>query len=377
MKIVFVYDAVYPYRIGGVEQRVYELSKRLAARGHEIHIFGLKEWNGDSAFIKDGVYYHGLGQARPFYTHGRRSIGEAWYFGWLVLIPLLKEQFDLIDCQNFPYFSCFSAAFAAKMRHIPLVITWHEVWKDYWTEYLGISGLPGNVIERLASRLSYTTVAVSNLTKMELGSMRKDARITIIPNGIDLPQIDMIHPSEIRSDIIFSGRLIKEKTVDLLILAMALVRKEFPEIRCIITGDGPERESLQRMVTERKLEGNITFIGFLEHHNEVIAVMKSSRVFATPSVREGFGIAALEALACGLQVVTVDAPKNAVKELVTDKTGVICDPTPEAFAQAVLLCLKRKDSMMEECKMRSASYDWETIVSDVEEYYSGIIKGNS
>ncbi|MEI6842241.1 MAG: glycosyltransferase, partial [Methanomicrobiales archaeon] len=133
----------------------------------------------------------------------------------------------------------------------------------------------------------------------------------------------------------------------------------------------------QRMVTERKLEGNLTFIGFLEHHNEVIAVMKSSRVFATPSVREGFGIAALEALACGLQVVTVDAPKNAVKELVTDKTGVICDPTPEAFAQAVLLCLKRKDSMMEECKMRSASYDWETIVSDVEEYYSGIIKGNS
>ena len=374
MKIAFVYDAVYPHRIGGVEQRIYELSKRLAARGHEIHIFGLKEWNGDSAYIKDGVYYHGLGQARPFYTHGRRSIGEAWYFGWLVLVPLLKGHFDIIDCQNFPYFSCFSAAFAAKIRRSPLVITWHEVWKDYWTQYLGIAGYPGNGIERLTSRISDTMVAVSGLTKKDLASIRKGAKITVIPNGIDFEQINAIQPSGLISDIIFSGRLIKEKKVDLLILALVLVRKEFPGIRGIIAGDGPERESLQMMVKECNAEENITFIGFLENHDEVIAVMKSSRVFTTPSAREGFGITALEAMACGLPVVTVEAPKNAVKELVTDKTGIISNPTPEAFAEAILLCLKRKDLMIEECKMRSALYDWEKIVSDVERYYSGIIR---
>lgn len=374
MKIAFVYDAVYPYRIGGVEKRIYELSRRLARKGHEIHIFGLKEWEGDASFIRDGVYYHGLGHSRPFYTHGRRSIGEAWYFGWLVLVPLLKGHFDIIDCQNFPYFSCFSAAFAAKIRRIPLVITWHEVWKDYWTQYLGIAGYPGNGIERLASRISDTMVAVSGLTKKDLASIRKGAKITVIPNGIDFGQINAIQPSELISDIIFSGRLIKEKQVDLLILAMVLVRKEFPGIRGIIAGDGPERESLQMMVKECNAEENITFIGFLENHDEVIAVMKSSRVFTTPSAREGFGITALEAMACGLPVVTVDAPKNAVKELVTDKTGIISGPTPEAFAEAILLCLKRKDSMIEECKIRSQLYDWEKIVSDVEGYYSGIIR---
>ncbi|MCX6701527.1 MAG: hypothetical protein NTV68_16670, partial [Methanomicrobiales archaeon] len=64
---------------GGVEKRIYELSIRLARKGHEIHIFGLKEWDGDASFIRGGVYYHGLGHPRPFYTHGRRSIGEAWY----------------------------------------------------------------------------------------------------------------------------------------------------------------------------------------------------------------------------------------------------------------------------------------------------------
>ena len=101
--------------------------------------------------------------------------------------------------------------------------------------------------------------------------------------------------------------------------------------------------------------------------------MKASKVFVSPSVREGFGMAALEAMACGLPVVTINAPKNAVKELVTVKTGIICDPSPESFAEAVLSCLNSKDSMMEECKKRSLSYDWEKIVSDVEGYYSGVI----
>ncbi|MCX6701531.1 MAG: glycosyltransferase family 4 protein, partial [Methanomicrobiales archaeon] len=374
MKIAFVYDAVYPYRIGGVEQRIYELSKRLAARGHEIHIFGLKEWDGDASFTKDGVYYHGLGQAKQFYTHGRRSIGEACYFGWKVLFPLLKEHFDIIDCQNFPYFSCFSAAFAATMRHSHLVITWHEVWKDYWTQYLGISGFPGKIIEGLASRLAYTMIAVSDLTKKDLISIRKEAKITIIPNGIDLPHINMIHPSDFISDIIFTGRLIKEKKVDLLILAMAIVRKEFPEIRCIIAGDGPEKESLQMMATGCNVEGNITFIGFLKHHDEVIALMKASKVCASPSTREGFGIAALEAMACGLPVVTVNAPKNAVMELVNKDTGIICDPTPKAFAEAVVSCLIKKDEMKNICTRSAGDYNWEKIVDKTEEFYSAIIK---
>lgn len=376
MKIAFVYDAVYPYRIGGVEKRICELSKRLAQRGHEVHIFGLKEWAGDASFVRNGVFYHGVGQSRPFYSNGRRSAVEALYFGWKVQEPLLKQHFDIIDCQNFPYFSCLSAAFAAKMRHSPLVITWHEVWNDYWYEYLGISGFTGKAIEKLTSRLSDNLVAVSDLTKKDVMSMRKDVSISVIPNGIDFSHINAIQPSGISSDIIFTGRLLKEKNVELLIRAVAVIRKELPDVRCIIAGDGPARDSLQNLIYECNLARNITFTGFLENHDELIALMKFSLVYASPSIREGFGIAALEAMACGLPVVTVDAPKNAVTELVNDKTGIICDSTPESLADAIISCLKRKDSVLEECKMRSVLYDWEKIVSQLERYYSGVI-GNS
>jgi len=115
-------------------------------------------------------------------------------------------------------------------------------------------------------------------------------------------------------------------------------------------------------------------MGFITNHDEVIALMKSSTVFISPSVREGFGIAALEAMACGLPVVTRNTSKNAVRELVTDNTGIICELSPELFAESMMFCLKIKDKMKKECVMSALEYDWDKIVKQVENYYSGIIK---
>ena len=80
MKIAYVYDAIYPFTIGGVEKRIAELSERLAARGHEVHVFGLKSWEGDPCFSRNGVTYHGVGHAKPLYISGRRSIRRGYIF---------------------------------------------------------------------------------------------------------------------------------------------------------------------------------------------------------------------------------------------------------------------------------------------------------
>jgi glycosyltransferase involved in cell wall biosynthesis len=101
--------------------------------------------------------------------------------------------------------------------------------------------------------------------------------------------------------------------------------------------------------------------------------MKSSKVFAFPSTREGFGIAALEALACGLPVVTIDHPANAICDLITEKTGFICPPTPEDLATAIRCALRHHDQMRDFCKASAEAYDWDRIGDRVEQYYQTLI----
>ncbi|MDD1702849.1 MAG: glycosyltransferase family 4 protein, partial [Methanoregula sp.] len=151
MKIAFVYDVIYPYVKGGVEKRVWELAVRLKKRGHEVHIFGMKYWDGEDILVRDGVILHGVCPAKPLYSQGRRTIGEAINFSIRLIPHIAQYRFDLIDCQQFPFFSCLSVKSLTLIKKTPLVITWHEVWGNYWYAYLGSWGAAGKYIELLVS----------------------------------------------------------------------------------------------------------------------------------------------------------------------------------------------------------------------------------
>jgi glycosyltransferase involved in cell wall biosynthesis len=373
MKIAITYDVIYPYVKGGVEKRVRELAVRLVHNGHEVHLFGMKFWGGEDILIREGVFLHGVCPAQKLYAGGRRSLWQALYFSMHLVFPLLKERFDIIDCQQFPYFSCFSAKLISKLKKIPLVITWHEVWGDYWYEYLGWKGFGGKITERLVARLTPYIVAVSVTTTNNLKSLGCRGQITVIPNGVDLQRIRSIVPSHEISDIIFVGRLIKEKHVDLLVRAFGILSSEQPDIRLMIIGDGPEQGTIAKIIHEISLEDRIYCRGFLDDHDEIIAQMKAAKVCVLPSTREGFGITALEALACGLPVVTADHPANAIRDLITEKNGFICSLSPKDLADTILRALRHHTGMKNACIASAALYDWERIASDVETYYQSVI----
>ncbi len=369
MKIAYVYDAVYPYVKGGVEKRIWELAVRLARRGHEVHLYGMKFWEGPAVIEREGVVLHGVCAPRALYTAGRRSIAQAVWFGWKVLGPLLESDAEVIDCQNFPYFPCISAKIAARAKRVPLVITWHEVWGEYWYEYLGWKGVFGKAVERLVGNLGARSIAVSEATRLQLDAMGFGRDVDVVPNGIDCDRIRSIPPSSSTSDVLFAGRLIPEKNVALLIEAIGAVRENLPDIRCVIIGDGPERPRLEHLASDLELDGNVEFTGFLPSHDEVIAAMKASSVFVLPSSREGFGIVALEAMACGLPVVTLDHPRNAVREIITAQTGFSCRTDGADLADKILLALTSSGSMGEACREYAKTCDWDLVVDHLEELY--------
>ena len=118
MKIAFVYDAVYPWVKGGAEMRIHELGRRLSARGHDVHLFGIKWWEGGDVIEYEGMTLHGV-WARELYVAGKRSISEALVFSVKLFPSLIKEKFDLIDVSVFPYFSCFTVKLVSVLKRSP------------------------------------------------------------------------------------------------------------------------------------------------------------------------------------------------------------------------------------------------------------------
>ena len=373
LKIAYVYDAVYPWVKGGVEKRIHEVSVRLAGRGHEVHVYGMRSWGEPSVIERDGVVLHGVCPGEPLYADGRRGAPQALRFGSSVLRPLLSSGADVIDCQNFPYFSCFSAKAASVLRGASLVVTWHEVWGDYWYDYLGRRGVFGKAVERLAAGISDYPVAVSPSTARALAGLGVPGPVPVIPNGIDLARIAAIAPAAEGSDVIFTGRLIKEKNVDLLLRALVPVREGIPDLRVLVVGDGPERLALERLARDLGLAGAVRFTGFLPRYDDVIAAMKASRVFVLPSTREGFGIAALEAMACGLPVVTVDHPGNAAGDLVVEGVNGYRSPLSAGeMGEGIRAGLDEGAQMRDGCLRTAEGYRWEEIAVRLEEFYNGI-----
>lgn len=376
MRIAYIHDVIYPYTKGGAEKRVWEISKRLARRGHEVHIFGMKYWDGEEVIEKEGVHLHGVCEPRKLYVDGKRSIGAAVYFSWRVLLSF-RGDFDIIDAQEFPYLPCFSAKIHSWLRRTPLVITWHEVWDGYWYEYMGRKGIFGRSVERWATRLPDKIIPVSEKVKADLLSAGvKGDKMEVVVNGVDFHKIQVTSAGDEFYDVLYVGRLSEHKNVDLLLRAIGLLRDGMPSIRCGIIGDGPERDTLSRLAKDLKLEENVVFLGFIERDEDVIATMKSSKVFVLPSTREGFGIVLLEANACGVPVIVTDAEDNAASDLVIDGlNGVVSEVSDESMAKEISNLLNDDlYNKMSDLSIKIAKkYDWSLIVDKIEDTYGEVL----
>jgi glycosyltransferase involved in cell wall biosynthesis len=366
LRVAFVYDAVYPWIKGGAERRYYELARRLAARGYEVHWYGMKCWDGPRTVLLDGVWYHGICRSRSLYTRtGRRSVLQAVIFGFACL-QLVTTRCQVIDCCGFPFFSLFSVRLITAIRRRLLVVTCHEVWgEEYWIEYMGRPGGLGAIVERTALRLPRRVVAVSEDTRRRLlQNIGTRAAVTVIPNGIDTATIEKVDAAAARVDVLYVGRLCDFKNVELLLRAIDLLRPGRPELTCEIVGDGPDRIRLETMATQLGLDRNVRFAGFLEDINEIYARMKSATVLVHPSKREGFGIAILEANAAGVPAIVADYPANSATSLISGYNGTVVAPTPAAVSLAVeRFVADGPGKHREGCRTAVRDYDWDSVTT--------------
>lgn len=238
--------------------------------------------------------------------------------------------------------------------------------------FLHLHGLPGKKRnkENLAIRRPEKIIAVSNYVASGWKRLHKiNNKMFVVPNGIFLNNRGV--NCKKKNDIIYAGRLIKIKGVDVLLQALSKLQNENLFLSTLIIGDGPEKNNLINLATKLKLK-NIAFVGKIDD-STMFRHLSSTKISIFPSYkREGIMTSLLEASNCGAAIIASDSCSN--REFVVPYiNGLLFD---EKNFKKLADCIKL--AFMDEClrkKMIINSFEtlkkftWENQVKKLSDIY--------
>jgi glycosyltransferase involved in cell wall biosynthesis len=368
---------------GGGEKQFYEISKFAAKRGHEVAVLTCRFPGQASDEVVEGVHVFRQGLSRNPATGGaRRVVLPILHYVLRTAERAVRLNPDLIHCNT--YFPVYSGKMATQFLNVPLVATFHDIYRlDDWIESQKsiLWGLLGHTATTVAAKLPFDRiVAVSPQCKQKLVALGvSDEKITIVPNGIDLQLFDATDTEKIPHQLLYVGRLIRTKHVDKLAYAFQKVLKQIPEARLKIVGDGPERARLEGLVRSLGLEAKVTFTGVTRTYDAVARYFKQSAVFVLPSTVEGESIAAKEAMAAGLPVIAMKIRGSGVLSLVQDgENGFLVEPGQQAsLVERIIELLqddKKRRNMGAAGRKFVEAYDWKAIADRTIDVYHEVVR---
>jgi len=164
---------------------------------------------------------------------------------------------------------------------------------------------------------SSTFVAISNSTAGDLEAIGVKNKIYVVQCGIPrIPQ--MVRAGRQKNLVAYVGRVKKYKSIDHFVKAISMIKNKV-EFEAMIVGDGDAIDDLKNLA--KKLNVEIKFTGFVSEEDKY-RIYSSARVVVQPSIKEGWGLTAIEAQSCGTPVVCADSP--GLREVVqSGKTGFL------------------------------------------------------
>jgi glycosyltransferase involved in cell wall biosynthesis len=380
VRVLLLYDCVYPESLGGIEARNHELALALAARGHRVQVVG---WAREARSPAPGVEVVPLrGHQQGSRRTGRRRGADALRFARAVWHLELTDV-DLVETANIPFAHLFPLALRCSLARVPLLVTWHEVWGRHWRDFLHSPLWPlFAAAEWLGLQLGTAVLAVSPLTRDRVARRRLGRGPLLIPNGVALAGVRSAAADQPAGPpLVYAGRLLADKRVDLLLRAVALLAARSTATPgsplLTIVGDGPERARLEAQAAELGIADRVVFAGRLDTPQAVWRQLGAARLAVQPSAREGFGLFPLEAMAAGLPVVYCLAARSAVGQVVRDGIeGVAVAADPDALATALHRLLgdeSERQRLAAGARRRAAEHDWSEVARRVEDVLLAVI----
>jgi glycosyltransferase involved in cell wall biosynthesis len=285
-----------------------------------------------------------------------------------------KEDIDLVNFQwLFP--ACFWLRRFSRLSGLPIVVTGHGT--DILLATKGVFKIFANRALKEADALTTN----SDYMRSRLNDIALSSRIEVIYMGVDGGKFSpgMNKPSDSKT-ILYVGRLIKQKGIELLVEVFVDIIKQVPDAKLEIIGYGPEKENIQTVLRTGRLEGSVTMIDTVRH-DELAQIYRRSRVLMLPAlIPEGLGMTPAEAGLCGVPTITFGL--GGTKEIVLDgKTGLVVDPNREALRDGLLRILT-DDSLADELGQNARSFfidviSWPGVVTRFDSLFREVIKNHA
>jgi glycosyltransferase involved in cell wall biosynthesis len=374
LRILFLPEYFLPH-VGGGEVWCWNVARNLAKK-HEITVLTYKHPERRDSEIVDNVSIVRMG---PFPIPGVQSyLTRASIQIPFSLIHSMKRDFDVVLASQTLPLSLGKTISLLKRR--PLVSIFHDIYGlEFSLRDKGfVKGMIRGSLEALSLRLKYDAVITvsDNVKEKLIGWGIPEDRIHVVYGGVDLNMFDIVEEDRSRDPIVlYVGRLVKHKRVDLLLKSFARVIRDFPNASLWIAGDGLERASLERIAEHYNLP--VKFLGRISER-EKIRVMKKAWCLVLPSEKEGLGLVLLESMACKTPVVAVDSggPGAVVKDGVN---GFLVPPGSEDLIYEricrILSDEKLRDRMGEAGrKIVEEKFTWEKVAERVEKVLLSVLQ---
>ncbi len=392
MRIAMFTENFYP-ELSGISDSIMTISKALASRGHELHIFAPRYSKKNYVHLKldykepdlgEGVHFHRLfsfpfpgptGQARLVIPTGLRTLA------------VKKIQPDVIHTHMF-FGVGWEGLLAAKILGLPFMGTSHTPIGEF-VKYSPLHGkfftaLSERAVAWYYNRCDFVSApSQSVLDEMAQYGFRKPHQVLSNPIQLDsFKPVDTQTKHKLKEkfglgerSILYTGRLAEEKHIDVILRAFALAKGKHPGLTLAITGRGQAERDLKNLAKSLSVADSVKFLGFLDD-TQFAELYQASDIFAIASTAETQSIALMQALSTGIPSVVVNA--RALPQYVNESNGFVVPigdfQTMAARFNELIDDEQVYNKLSKGAKVSVASLSIDKIADEWEQLYTMIIK---
>lgn len=326
MRVLMPTDVYFP-RVNGVSSSIRWFARELVRRGHEVCVVA-PAYEGD-AHVEDFELVRLPARTIFFDPEDRLIKGAALR---AAMRSLASRRWDVVHAHT-PFQAHRLAVHLRRRLRVPVVESYHTFFEQYVAHYLPYA--PASWLRWAARFLSRRICAgidhlivPSREMSVVLDGYGIATERTVLPTGLDLREfaggdgaafrrLHGIEPG--RPVVVTVSRIAREKNIDRILEAVALLRGEFPELLLLVAGEGPDLPRLRARTKGLGLAAHVRFFGNLDRRTTLLDFYRAGDVFAFASPTETQGLVLIEAMALGVPIVS-----TAVMGTATVLDGASC-----------------------------------------------------